>query len=67
MAPSRLKPYHSFDLWGVLVNQYVLGERKIALYRETARKRKSSEDEIERVVRDYQALLDGKSWTKLSV
>ena len=49
------------------MNQYVLGERKIALYRETARKRKSSEDEIERVVRDYQALLDGKSWTKLSV
>ena len=44
------------------MDQYVLGERKSALYRETARKRKTSEDEIERVVGDYQALLNGKSW-----
>ena len=55
-----LKPVHSFDLWGVLLDQQVLGERKIELYRETAGREKQSKDEIEGVVRDYRDLLAGK-------
>lgn len=56
-----LKPVHSFDLWGVLLDQQVLGEKKIGLYREMAGREKVPTDEIERVVRDYRDLLAGKS------
>jgi len=62
VVSSGLKPVHSFDLWGVLIDQYVLGERKIDLYKETARAEKVPEDEITRVVQEYRDLLDGKSW-----
>jgi hypothetical protein len=62
VVSSGLKPVHSFDLWGVLIDQYVVGERKIDLYREIARLDMVPEDEIKRVVQDYRDLLDGESW-----
>jgi hypothetical protein len=62
IVSSKLKPVHSFDLWGVVVDQYVLGQRKIDIYKENAQKKKVPEDEINRVVQDYRDLLDGKSW-----
>lgn len=57
-----LKPMHSFDLWGVIVDQHTLGQQKIDIYEEIARKEKISEHEITRVTQNYRALLDGKPW-----
>lgn len=59
---SGLKPVHSFDLWGVLVDQKLLGQRKIDLYKSNARKNRVPEHEIMRIVQDYRDLLDGKPW-----
>ncbi len=62
VVSSTFRPVHSFDLWGVLVDQHLLGRRKIDIYKEIAREKKIPEDQISRVVEDYRALLDGKSW-----
>ena len=57
---SELKPMHSFDLWGVLLDQYVLGGRKTNLYKKIARMNSVPQDEIKRVVRGYREFMDGK-------
>jgi len=57
-----LKPMHSFDLWGVVVDKHVLGTWKIRTYKELAQKEKIPEDTMRRVVREYRNLLDGESW-----
>ncbi len=59
---SRFRPVHSFDLWGVVVDQHTLGQQKIGIYEEIARKEKVPEHEITRVTQNYRALLDGKPW-----
>ena len=62
MIPSGFRPVHSFDLWGVVVDKYALGERKIAIYEKLAKREKVPEEEIKRVVRSYRALLENASW-----
>jgi phosphoglycolate phosphatase-like HAD superfamily hydrolase len=54
-----LHPLHAFDLWGVIVDQKILGRRKIQLFRKLAAKEGMSPEEIARVVREYQDLLNG--------
>ena len=56
------KPVHSFDLWGVVAHQHILGERKVKLYKALSRKAKVSEDIIGQVVKDYVDMLDGQPW-----
>ncbi len=57
-----LKPMHSFDLWGVIVDKHVLGKWKIQTYEELAQKEKIPKDTVRRVVREYRNLLDGEPW-----
>lgn len=59
---SGLKPVHSFDLWGVLIDQSVLGERNIGLYEKKAGLCGVAKEESKRTVQNYRDLLDGKSW-----
>jgi len=59
-GPSGLKPMHSFDLSRVLLDQYVLGKRKINLYKNIARRNRVPENEIKRIIRNYRDFLDGK-------
>ena len=59
---SGLKPMYSFDLWGVLIDQKILGQRKIDFYESNARKNRVPEHEIIGTVQDYRDLLDGKPW-----
>jgi hypothetical protein len=62
MIPSGFRPVHSFDLWGVVVNQYVLGQHKIEIYEEIAKRAHVPKKVRERAVRNYRALLNGESW-----
>ena len=59
---SGLRPTHSFDLWGVLLDQNLLGERKIEIYKQQAGKNQLEEDEVRQVLKDYRDFLDGKPW-----
>ena len=55
-----LQPLHSFDLWGVIVDQIILGQRKIQLFKDLAAKQGMPAEEIARVIREYQDLLNGE-------
>lgn len=57
-----LQPLHSFDLWGVIVDQVILGQRKIQLFKELAAKQGMSPEEIAHIVREYQDLLNGEPY-----
>lgn len=59
--PSGIKPVHSFDLWGVLVVQSVLGPRVLESYQELMDGQESPETIADRV-RNYQGVLDGEAW-----
>jgi hypothetical protein len=62
MIPSGFRPVHSFDLWGVVVNQYILGQHKIEIYEEIAKRARVPKEVRKRVARNYRALLKGESW-----
>jgi hypothetical protein len=55
-----LQPLHSFDLWGVIVDQISLGQRKIQLFKDLAAKQGMPAEEIARIIREYQDLLNGE-------
>jgi hypothetical protein len=57
-----LQPLHSFDLWGVIVDQIILGQRKIQLFKDLAAKQGMPPEEIARIVREYQDLLNGEPY-----
>ena len=58
----KLRPVHSFDLWGVVAHQHILGQRKIELYEKFSRKDNVAEEIIQRTIKDYIDMLDGQSW-----
>jgi hypothetical protein len=62
MIPSGFLPVHSFDLWGVVVNQYVLGQHKIEIYEDIAKRGHVPKEVTKRVIQNYRALLKGESW-----
>ncbi len=61
MTREKITPVHSFDVYGVLLDQDLMGTQIVELFREVAHGDLSNE-EIERKVADYQALLAKKSW-----
>jgi hypothetical protein len=62
MIPPGYRPVHAFDLWGVVVNQYFLGQHKIEIYEKMAKRDNVPQDVRSRVVQNYRTLLDGESW-----
>ena len=62
VVPTGIRPVHSFDLWGVILDQRIIGQYKIDRYRAFARENRVPEDEMERVVHDYLALINGEPW-----
>ena len=36
IVPSGLKPIHSLDMYGVLVDSWILGEEQVRLFEEVA-------------------------------
>ncbi|MDP2749484.1 MAG: hypothetical protein Q8O89_01470 [Nanoarchaeota archaeon] len=59
IVPSGVKPVHSFDLWGVLVIQDVLGPRVISAYQTLMQGHESSE-KIQENMRGYNGVLKGE-------
>jgi len=62
MTVSTLQTLHSFDLWGVIVDQNILGQKKIERYRALSTQQQVPKETIERVVREYRDLLDGAAY-----
>lgn len=69
IVPTGLQAVHLWDLYGPLVQPTVLGKRTIELFRElsadpTERARLGIEEsQVEEIVGNYQALVNGKPWT----
>ena len=54
---SELKPVHSFDLWGTLVNQEILGFRVLQAYRQLMNLHSLDQVVIEKNVCHYESIL----------
>lgn len=61
MTKEKITPVHSFDVYGVLLDQNLMGTQIVELFREVAHGDLSTE-EIEKRVINYQALLAKKTW-----
>ncbi len=59
VVPSGLTPAHSFDLWGPLVDQGILGAQKAGLFREAARRENIPKEVVRTTLDDYAALMRG--------
>lgn len=62
IVPSGLHPVHSFDMYGPLVDSWVLGEEQVRLFQEVARREGLELSAVEKIVSDYRALNRGESW-----
>ena len=62
IVPSGLVPIHSFDMYGPIVDSWILGEEQVQLFQEAARREKFEPDSIEKIISDYRALNRGESW-----
>lgn len=60
IVPSGIQPVHSFDLWGTLVVQKVLGPRVLEAYQTLMVGQGVSASEILRNTDNYQGVLDGR-------
>lgn len=62
IVKSEIQPVHSFDLWGPIIDADKLGQKQIELYRQLASEQKIDPETVEKVVADYQGLLEGQPW-----
>jgi len=62
IVKNGIQPAHSFDLWGPIVDAAKLGQKKIELYRQLAADQKIDPETVEKVIADYQGLLEGQHW-----
>ncbi len=60
---SGLKPTHSFDLYGPILNTEQLGEQSIEHFQQITEHEKISPEETTKIINDYRALLKGEPWT----
>jgi hypothetical protein len=63
IVKSGLKPVHSFDLYGPLVDALKLGGQSIALAKDIANDHGLGLADDDSVFTDYQELLNGEPWT----
>jgi hypothetical protein len=59
IVPSGIQPVHSFDLWGTIVIQDVLGPRVLEAYKELMEEEGMPEEEIAQNIANYQGILNG--------
>lgn len=62
IVPSGLVPIHSFDMYGPIVDSWILGEEQVRLFQEVAQRESLEPSLVEKVVADYRALNKGESW-----
>ena len=62
IVPSGLKPIHSFDMYGVLVDSWKLGEEQVRLYQEVASREKLNPTLVQKAIEEYRALNRGEAW-----
>ena len=60
IVSSGVKPVHSFDLWGPLVDPMILGEDCIRIFEEVARREKMDLEIAAKTINDYRALNNGE-------
>lgn len=63
IVPSGLKPVHSLDLYGPILNTEQLGEQSIEYFRQIVEQEGISPEETIRIINDYRALLKGEPRT----
>ncbi len=59
---SGLKPVHSFDLFGPIVDAVALGEQKIALFEQIRQQEGISPEAAGQIIANYRALTRGEAW-----
>ncbi len=62
IVPPGLVPIHSFDMYGPIVDSWILGEEQVRLFQEVSRRENLNPSSVERIISDYRALNKGESW-----
>src|SRR3989338_1231477 len=63
IVPSGFKPIHSFDMFGVLVDSWKLGEEQVRLFKEVIQREELDQNVADKVIANYRALNRGEEWT----
>ena len=61
-VPRGIQPVHSFDLWGVIIDQGKLGAEQIELYRALAKDKGFDPGAVAKTIANYKRLLVGDPW-----
>lgn len=62
IVPLGLMPIHSFDMYGPIVDSWILGEEQVQLFQEVVRRENLNPHFAEKAISDYRALTRGESW-----